>query len=71
MVIFSVLIFIAVLNAPSSSRHLKYRALRNKYVSLGQGCITSTYCRPHYFYLYEVQPPMSSSYIYEIRSIKD
>jgi len=29
------------------------------------------YCRPHYFYLYEVRPPMSSSYIYEIGLIKE
>jgi len=27
--------------------------------------------RPHYFYVYEVRPPISSSYIYEIRSIKE
>ena len=38
---------------------------------LDQGCTTFCYCRPHYFYLYEVRPPMSSSYIYEIRLIKD
>ena len=35
-------------------------------VCLCQGCTTFCYCRPHYFYLYEVRPPMSSSYIYEI-----
>jgi len=23
-----------------------------------QGCTTFCYCRPHYFYLYEVRPPM-------------
>ena len=28
------------------------------------------YCWPHYFYLYEVRPPMSSSYIYEILTAK-
>jgi len=22
------------------------------------GCTTFCYCRPHYFYLYEVRPPM-------------
>jgi len=37
---------------------------------LEQGCTAFCYCRPHYFYLYEVRPPMSSSYIYEIRLIK-
>jgi len=34
---------------------------------LNQGCRTFCYCRPHYFYLYEVQPPVSLSYIYQIR----
>jgi len=29
------------------------------------------YCRPRYFYLCEVRPPMSSSYIHEIRFIKE
>jgi len=28
------------------------------YVALDQGCTTFCYCRPHYFYLYEVRPPM-------------
>jgi len=28
-------------------------------------------CLPHYFYLYEVWLPMSLSYIYEIRLIKE
>jgi len=28
-------------------------------------------CRPHYFHLYEVRPPASSSYIYELRLIKE
>ena len=36
-----------------------------------QGCTTFCYCWPHYFYLYEVRLPMSSSYIYEIRLIKE
>jgi len=35
MHIFSVLIFIAVSNASSSSLHLKHGAIRSKYVSLG------------------------------------
>jgi len=40
---------------------------------LDRGCTTFSYCRPHYFYLYEVglRPPMNSSYIYEIRLIVD
>jgi len=38
---------------------------------LEQGCTTFYYCRPHYFYLYEVRPPRSSCYIYEIRLIKE
>jgi len=33
---------------------------------LRTGCTTFCYCRPHYFNLYEVRPPRSSSYIYEI-----
>ena len=39
---------------------------------LHQGCRLQPFAipRPHYFYLYEVRPPMSSSYIYEIRLIK-
>jgi len=41
------------------------------YLELEQECTTFCYCRPHYFYLYEVRPPMSSSYIYEIRLIKE
>ena len=32
----------------------------------GTGCTTFCYCRAHYFYLYEVQPPMSWSLVYEI-----
>ena len=35
-------------------------------LGLDQVCTTFSYCRPHYFYSYEVRPPMSSSYIYEI-----
>jgi len=35
-------------------------------LGLDQVCTTFCYCRPHYFYSYEVRPPMSSSYIYEI-----
>ena len=35
LLIFSVFILIAVLNASSSSLHLKHGALRNRYVSLG------------------------------------
>jgi len=31
---------------------------------LQQGCTTFCYCRPHYIYLFEVRPPMSSSYIH-------
>jgi len=26
--------------------------------TLSQGCTTFCYCRPHYFYLYAVRPPM-------------
>jgi len=33
-------------------------------LSLNQGCTAFCYYRLHYFYLYEVRPPMSSSYIY-------
>jgi len=40
-------------------------------IAFSQGCTTFSYCRPHYFYLYEVQPPMSSSYINEMRLIKE
>jgi len=42
----------------------------NAHYPLDQGCTTFCYCRPHYFYLYEVRLPMSSSYIYELRLIK-
>jgi len=38
---------------------------------LEQGRTTFCYCRPHYFYLHEVLPPMSSRYIYEIRLNKE
>ena len=40
---------------------------------LDQVCTTFFYCRPHYFYLYEVglRPPLNSSYIYEICLIID
>jgi len=31
---------------------------------IDQGCTTFCYCRPHCFYLYEVRPPLSSSYTY-------
>jgi len=37
-----------------------------KYFGLVQGSTTFCYCLSHYFYLYEVRPPMSLSYIYEI-----
>ena len=40
-------------------------------ILLEQGCTASCYCRPHYFYLYEVRPPMSLRYIYEIRLNKE
>jgi len=40
-------------------------------IILNQWCTTFCYCRLHYFYLYEVRPPMSSSYIYEIRLIQE
>jgi len=49
----------------------KYYAMPLLVVTLGQGCTTFCYCRQHYFYLYEVRPPMSSSYIYEIRLINE
>jgi len=38
---------------------------------LVQECTTFFYWRPHYFYLYEVWLPMSSSYIHEICLIKE
>jgi len=40
-------------------------------IVLNQGCRAFCCCRLHYFYLYEVRPPRSSSYIYEIRWIKE
>ena len=40
--------------------------LQNQSNPLKQGCTTFCYSRLHYFYLYEVRPPMSSSYIFEI-----
>jgi len=40
-------------------------------VCLKQWCATFFYCRPCYFYLYEVRPPVSSNYIYEIRLIEE
>jgi len=33
---------------------------------LKQRCTTFCYCRPHYFFLYEVRLPMCWNYIYEI-----
>jgi len=47
----------------------KIRVSWNGELPLHQGFTTCCYCRPHYFYLYEVRRPMSSSYIYEIRLI--
>ena len=41
-----------------------------RHLHLSQMCTTFCYCRPYYFYLYEVRPPMSSSRNYEIRLIQ-
>ena len=35
-------------------------------IPLNQGCTTFCYCQPYNFHLYEVQPPVSLCYIYEI-----
>jgi len=45
---------------------LKIFSFSDKKKVLDQGCTTFCYCRPHCFYLNEVRPPMSSSYIYEV-----
>jgi len=50
-------------NTHSTTRYVR---LCGESAGLRQACRTFCYCRPHYFYLYEVRPPMSSSYIYEI-----
>ena len=63
----------SILLLPSwwQNRHCltEIRVSWNGKLALHQGCTTFCYCRPHYFYLYEVRPPMSLSYIYEIRLI--
>jgi len=63
--------FICTLYSITNLRFTKIRVGWNGELPLHQGFTTFCYCRPHYFYLYEVRPPMSSSYIYEIRLIRD
>jgi len=58
--------FSCTLYSINNLRFTKIRVSWNGELPLHQGCTTFCYCRPHYFYLYEVLPPMSSSYIYEI-----
>jgi len=52
---------------PRSPKNKKNNYVLKTKTILGRGVQPFCYCRPHYFYLYEVRPPMSSSYIYEIR----
>jgi len=59
--------FICTLYSINNLRFTKIRVGWNGDLPLHQGFTTFCYCRPHYFYLYEKRPPMSSSYIYEIR----
>jgi len=63
--------FICTLYSIKNLRFTKIRVSWNSELPLHQGFTTFCYCRPHYFYLYEVRPPMSSSYIYEIRLIRE
>ena len=50
-------------------RFTKIRVSWNGELPLHQGF--TTFCRPHYFYLHEVWPPLSSRYIYEMRLIRE
>jgi len=63
--------YIWTLYSITNLRFIKIRVSWNGEFPLHQGFTTFCYCRPHYFYLYEVRPPMSSSYIYETRLIRE
>jgi len=58
--------FSCTLGSITNLRFTKNRVSWNGELPQHQGCTTFCYCRPHYFYLYDVRPPVSSSYIYEI-----
>jgi len=63
--------FSCTLYSINNLRVINIRVSWNGELPLHQGCTTFCYWQQHYFYLYEVRPPMSSSYIYEIRLIKE
>jgi len=63
--------FSCTLCSINNLRFTKIKVSWNDELPLHQGCTTFCYCRPHYFYLYEVRPLMSSSYISEICLIKE